>query len=227
MSWRCHGSPESKFKCETPRRLRMASRYKLLPTNANYVEIARICRECIRQMRREGLSYEAIVQKINTHNLKEMGRAESVTLAALKTFMSRDSVGRLNANNITIELIYNYLMDKFDILGDHVKSLMMAEWSIFNPGGRDLDANNSQARSIIAHSISSLMYKWANTSEHEISRIRSKISGKYVMLRKSVKVKSCFCWKSGGGKRGFGLVMFALCAWQNRFSDADEVQQAA
>lgn len=40
-------------------------------------------------------------------------------------------------------------------------------------------------------------------------------------------VKSCFCWKSGGGKRGFGLVMFALCAWQNRFSDADEVQQAA
>jgi len=46
-------------------------------------------------------------------------------------------------------------------------------------------------------------------------------------LFESKAAKSCFCWKSGGGKRGFGLVMFALCAWQNRFSDADEVQQAA
>jgi hypothetical protein len=40
-------------------------------------------------------------------------------------------------------------------------------------------------------------------------------------------VKSCFCWKIGGGKRGFGWVMAALCAWQNRFSFADEVQQSA
>jgi hypothetical protein len=164
----------------------MASLYRLLPAGANHIAIARICRQCIQAMSDGGLSYPQIVEKLLAHanrdRLPPQPRITSITPASLKTFMARADLKRINTNNLTIEVIYNFLTDEWRNLGVEISAIIMEQWDVFNPGVPTTDA--------IAHDIPSalagLFMKWNDTHDSQLRALRNKLSGTYVMLRKSV-----------------------------------------
>ncbi len=165
----------------------MSSRYKSLPKNADYIEIARICRQCLRQMRKEKISYDQIIQRISSFAKIERGTPVVLTLASLKTFVSRDSVKRLNSNNLTIELIYNYLTGRLDSLSPEIRAIIMSEWHIFRPSSADsIEETNSLSSQSTLQAISALFCKWIEVPDKEINRIQNKFSGRYIMLRRSI-----------------------------------------
>jgi len=159
----------------------MASRYDLLPATANHVEIYRICRQCIQQMHDHGSSYPKIAAEVTRY-------ADGAYIGgpSLKTFMAREESKRINSKNNTLAAIYNYLSNEFNNLEPEIKGIIQIKWHVFNPGALSKDSDEKQIKDNLCHTISRLFREWVNTSEKDISRIRSKISGEYIMLRKSV-----------------------------------------
>jgi hypothetical protein len=155
----------------------MVSRFKLLPQNADYLRIAQICRDCIRKMR-ETHSYEQIVSDINSIDPERM-----LTVTALKTFLARATVKRFNSTNVPIETTYNYLLNQRDKLQPPVQAIIMANWATFSPSAGDDDDPSKNSLDL---AMPPLFCRWVSVSEKGIDRLRIKLKGSYVMLRKSV-----------------------------------------
>ena len=156
----------------------MISRFRLLPPGANFLGIAQVCRECVRKMR-ETRSYEQIVSEINN-----IGQDRVLTVTALKTFLARESVKRFNNTNIPIETTYNFLLDQRDKLEPAAQAIIMSNWAMFSPGADDDDGDFG--KNSLDHAIPPLFCKWVDVSEKDVARLRTKLQGHYVMLRKSV-----------------------------------------
>jgi hypothetical protein len=145
----------------------MTSQYKLLPQSADHVQIAQIVRDCVRKMRAHEMSYRKIAQHVSSRTPKR-GVVLTLTEASLKTFMSRD-LNRVNSNNTTLEILYNYIFEEVHRLEPDVRSVVMSQWSVFNPS-LATDAGDAQkTRRRVSHDISALLCKWIIDSDPSVT----------------------------------------------------------
>jgi hypothetical protein len=160
----------------------VTSRYKLLPATADYVEIARICRECI-ELLLEKTTYKEIVSAI----LNAPGVEQTIREASLKTFISRKGIKRVNTSNVTLEAIYNYFITEFYELDATVQAIIQSKWRTFNPISTTEEGEQQVLESGMQRTLSTLFCEWVGTHGKDISRLKEKIKGDYIMLRRSVK----------------------------------------
>jgi hypothetical protein len=164
----------------------MQSYYKLLPTNADYVAIASIARDCIARMRNGAKRYHDIVEEINAV-LSELydGGGSRISEASLRTFMNRDYIQRIHSNNITLQVIYDFLRHKYETFDNDIKSVIIAKWDIFTARSLRDTESEDKARLDTVRSLCALFSKWALVNERDVERLAEKICNEYILVRKS------------------------------------------
>jgi hypothetical protein len=157
--------------------------FDLLPSGADYVEIARICRLCMQNLHEhERLSYPRIAELINRYR----GDYHQVAQTALKTFVLRGESSRVNANNKTLAAIYNYLVGQMPDLPAEVADIIRMNWGTLSPSDMSDASNEQNLNRALCQATAKLFCQWLKSSESDLSKLRLKLGGKYVLIRKSV-----------------------------------------
>lgn len=151
-----------------------------IPENADLVKIAVACRAIIREMRKQGRSFEAIAQEITL-------QSAPVSVSALQTFLQRDEGTRVNKANETFRAVYNYIRKSRHTQSPAVRAKITELWHLLSGNSPESEYTDENQKSFVNITTAGLFANWLHISGLEVLRVYTKLVGRYIMLRKSIR----------------------------------------
>lgn len=155
--------------------------YKLLSPRYDVNRLVPFLLKCIEMLRREGNSYESIVNMINKKGIQ-------INHSTFNSFMSRRQGESFRRTNKSIHALYNYFVRNAASFNSEL-TFIIREMEEDASSVSKSDLGITKKADFSEHLFADLIRGWIGTSQKTIERSEKNICGDFYMFRKSVRVE--------------------------------------
>jgi hypothetical protein len=150
--------------------------------------------ELLSIIHKSGKSYQEVADEA------QLMTGVELTVGSIRAFASRPPPSRVNSSNVCAQTLYDYIRSNREKFSAPVREAINARWAALVP-----EDPHGQVPQEIEFALGRRLQDWLYISGADVRRFDAKMSGRYVMLRKSVHsgqtiVKSLLEIRRTGGK---------------------------
>lgn len=151
----------------------MPEHFAKLPKTYDVAAVAAAVRDIVREIHRSGTKYSALALAA------EQLLHRKTTDNAIRVFMTPRST-RINRSNQTLAVLYDYIVANRENFSSSVKEMISFHWKLISPSA------DTTERFQFENALGAMFRNWFHVSAGETRDLSEKLTGKYVMLRKSL-----------------------------------------